>query len=312
MLTVELLVRRPDVYFQTGHATGPLFYNARTVITLFDVAYLMAEFEAYFSADGLKLLIADSARGVAHASHIVTISENSKRDITRLYGVPASQITVAYPGVDREFFSRRSAEEVARVRMELGLEKPYIVHVGSLQPRKNLGLLMDALRVLKGKGRLNHQLVLAGMSGWLEGPIFQAVRDLRLVDDVVFLGMVPAVQLPALMCGADVLALPSLYEGFGLPLVEAMSCGVPIIASDISSIPEVVGAAGILVPPGDVDGWADALDDVLQHPERGRALVREGFVQVEKFSWSRAAAEVLAVLEEVGCGKSAADPGSSI
>ena len=299
MLTIELLMHVPDIYFQTGHTTQPLYYRTRTVVTLFDVAYLLPEFAQYFDKQGLALLRKNSARAVEHAAHIITISEHSKADIATCYGYSPDKITVVYPGVDRTVFRPQPADQVWAVRREYGLIEPYVLHVGSLQPRKNLRRLMEAARALKAQGRLGFKLVLVGMRGWLEQPIYEAVSDLGLTNDVIFLGMVPTDKLPKLMHGASALVLPSLYEGFGLTLVEAMACGVPILASNVSSIPEVVGDAGLLLDPYDVTSWAKGIDMVVQNREFANELVAKGFQQVERYSWIGAAQRTLEVFAAV-------------
>ncbi len=303
MLAVDLLVHPPDVYFQTGLTQQPQYYHARSVITLFDVIYLIPEFAQYFTNEALAEFHRQSAAAVAHATHILTISEHSKQDIISYYHYPAERITVISPGVDRNKFAPQSIERIAEIRRLYGLTEPYMLYVGWLHPRKNVQRLMEACRALKSKGKLKHRLVIAGPEGWLTKVIHEKVAALGLTDDVQFLGQVPDEALVPLISGASLLALPSLYEGFGLPLVEAMACGVPVLAANVSSMPEVVGEAGLLLDPYDTNAWAEGIDQVMTQPELRLAMIERGFRQIEQFSWERTAEKTISVLEYVGASR---------
>jgi glycosyltransferase involved in cell wall biosynthesis len=171
--------------------------------------------------------------------------------------------------------------------------------VGTLQPRKNLGRLLEAYALLRKRAQRGEApgLVIAGRKGWLYDQIFQQVERLGLESKVVFPGYVPQDDLPALLSGARLFVFPSLYEGFGLPVLEAMACGTPVACSNVSSLPEVAGDAALLVDPLDVRGMAEAMNRLLQDEGLRTQLVERGYRQVRQFSWARCARETLAVLE---------------
>jgi glycosyltransferase involved in cell wall biosynthesis len=195
---------------------------------------------------------------------------------------------------------------LAAVRNRYGLQGPYLLYVGTLHPRKNLVRLVQAFArlpaLLSAAGRPTPglQLVLAGRKGWLYDDIFAQVRRLDLEDRVILTGYVPDEDLPALLSAARAFVFPSLYEGFGLPVVEAMACGTPVVCANTSSLPEVAGDAALLVDPLDEGAIAAALARLLSDDDLHRELVDRGFRQAARFSWQRCAREALAVLEEVG------------
>jgi glycosyltransferase involved in cell wall biosynthesis len=202
------------------------------------------------------------------------------------------------------------------VRARYGLPGPYLLYVGTLHPRKNLVRLVQAFALLldslSSKSAYpisniqypvdNLQLVLAGQKGWLYDEILSQVRRLDLTGRVVLTGYVPEADLPALLSGALAFVFPSLYEGFGFPVLEAMACGTPVICSDVSSLPEVAGDAALLMDPEDVEALAAAIQRLVSDEELRRDLVARGYRQVQRFSWRHCAEEVLQVLEAVGGG----------
>lgn len=222
------------------------------------------------------------------AARIITISQQSKRDIVRQFGVPPEKVSVTYLGAAADF-KPLPAVEIEAVRRQYGLDR-FILTVGSLEPRKNIVRLLQALARLHQAG-LRLPLVHAGPPGWLYGDILAEVERLGLKDSVRFLGRVPKSDLARLYNAAAVFAYPSLYEGFGLPVLEAMASGCPVITSSVSSLPEVAGEAAILVDPLEVDQLAGALQAVLDSPEQAGEMRRLGLIQAGLFSWERCAAE---------------------
>lgn len=308
VIAADLLLARPYVYFQTAHSAQPLLMPVPSIVMVFDVAYLMPEFQPYFETHMLAQLIRNTAKAIQRAAHVLALSENTKRDVAAFYGVPPERITVVYPGVDQERFHPISRDVVEAAKRRYSLSKPYWIHVGALQPRKNVRRLFEAMRMLKAARELQHQLVLAGGSGWLESATKSAVGELQLEDDVRFVGHLPMQDLPALISGADLLATPSLYEGFGLTVVEAMACGVPVLASNTSSLPEAGGRAAMLIDPKDTQAWALALRRIAGDRELAAEMRAKGLRQAARFTWQRAAEQVLALLEKVGA-RAPANPG---
>jgi glycosyltransferase involved in cell wall biosynthesis len=287
-LSYELLRRpRPDVLFVPAHVL-PLAHPLPTVVTVHDLGYRYFP-DAHPRAQRLYLDWSTrfSARG---ATHVIADSQATRADLSSLYGIAAEKITVVYPG-RAETLAPADAD---RVRARYGLPAEYLLHVGTLQPRKNLGRLIQAAGALRARWpRL--ELVLAGRPGWMAEPILAQAREQP--DRVRILDYVPEADLAGLYSGAQVFVFPSLYEGFGFPVLEAMACGTPVVCSNTSSLPEVAGEAALTVDPADTGALAAAVGRVLDDPSLRAALVAKGKAQVQRFSWARAAAETMQVLE---------------
>lgn len=233
------------------------------------------------------------------AAHIITISEFSRREIMEYFGVPAGRITVTLCGVDAGFHPGAAAGMDARLHA-LGLDPgSYVLAVGTIEPRKNLTTLVRAHAALPSALRRRHPLAIAGTQGWKSGAFEELVRDHVADGTVRVLGYVPDAVLPALYAGAAAFAYPSLYEGFGLPALEALACGVPTVVSDVSSLPEVVGDAALLTGPLDVDRWRDCLARILEDTSLRARLRGAGPERAQAFSWAHAADQTIAVYRNV-------------
>lgn len=235
-------------------------------------------------------------------SAIICISDNTKQDLLKFYRIAEDKIHVVHNGIDHARF-HPDAPLDQHWAQSVGLHKDYVLHVGTLSHRKNIPVLLRGLASLKAKGKFeNHQLVLAGpaLSVLSGGPeIRESIGSLGLSDVVVLLGYIPDVCLPGLYAQAKLLAMPSIYEGFGLPVLESMASGVPVVASNASSLPEIVGDAGILVSPQDESAWAEAVQRVIENPSVAAELRRKGLLRAQQFSWQRAGEETLAVYRTV-------------
>jgi glycosyltransferase involved in cell wall biosynthesis len=227
------------------------------------------------------------------AAHIIAISEQTRRDVVSAYGVPADKISVIYEAADPRF-RPQSPEAIAAARARYHLPERYLLSVGTIEPRKNLARLLAAFERLKAEG-LTDALVLAGKRGWLTGEFDAALERSPSKQAVVFPGFVADADLPAVYAGAQVLVMPSLYEGFGLPVLEGMACGVPVACSNCSSLPEIAGQAALFFEPTDAYDISDALRRLLRDPELQDALRGAGLRQAGRFSWERTAQETLAV-----------------
>jgi glycosyltransferase involved in cell wall biosynthesis len=224
---------------------------------------------------------------VRSATRIIAVSRHTAHDLNTLYDVPAVKMEVIHEGVDAEFQPATPAE-VATLRARYSAGRPYLLMVGTLEPRKNHRLALAALAQLKAQG-YPHRLLVAGGKGWLFGPIIETVTAMGLADDVILTGYVPDEDLPALYTAADCVLLPSHYEGFGLPLLEAMACGVPVIASNASSLPELAGDAALLIDPDDAGALTAAIRRILDQPEFAATLRARGLAQARYFTWESAA-----------------------
>ena len=234
---------------------------------------------------------------VRAAGAIIAVSHHTKRDLVEIYGAPPDKVHVVHEGIDAGFAPAAPAE-VQRVRGQYSPGRPYLLMVGTLEPRKNHAAALRTLARLKAQG-FDHRLLIVGGGGWLFSPIGQMVEQLGLAGDVTFTGYVPAADLPALYTGADCVLLPSLYEGFGFPVLEAMACGAPVVCSNVSSLPEVAGDAALLVTPEDDEQIAAAVRLVLTQPALQAALREQGRVQAAHFRWERCATETVAVYQAV-------------
>ena len=311
-LSREMQSAPPDVLFVPSHVL-PVVHPRRCVVTVHDLGYhYYPEAHTLFQNAYLRWSTRYNART---ATRVLADSDATRKDLLRYYGIPEERIVVVYPGRDETLVPVRDLQALSAVRARYGLGAPYFLYVGTLHPRKNLVRLVNAFAALKSAngarsepadGRADMasepQLVLAGQKGWLYDEIFAKVRKLGLEDRVILTGYVPAADLPVLLSGALAFVFPSLYEGFGLPVLEAMACGTPVICSNVSSLPEVGGDAVLQIDPLDTEALAEAMHQVTTDEGLRTMLVGRGYEQVQRFSWQRCANQVLQVLEDVGRG----------
>lgn len=243
-------------------------------------------------------------KGCARLSQaIITSSECSKRDIVALLGIPEEKITVIYDACDPAVFNAEPVDgaALASLRSRFGLEKPYVIHHGTIQPRKNLKRLIEAYRLmLASDSSLDFDLVLAGQMGWASSEIFDAAMRSGSKGKVILTGMLAEADLALLLKGASLVVIPSLYEGFCLPMVEAMACGAPTIASRTSCLPEVSSNALAYFDPLSIEDMAECMHSVLVDSQLGRRLRQGGIARAREFSWECCARETLQVLMRVG------------
>jgi glycosyltransferase involved in cell wall biosynthesis len=289
-LSWEMARRPPDILFVPAHVL-PLIHPRRSVVTIHDLGYLYYA-DAHRPFDRWYLHWSTSYH-VRAASHLIADSQTTRDDLIRHYRAAPERVTVVPPGCDEVFHPLTDEDRLAQAKGRYGIHGDYLLHVGTVQPRKNLGRLLDAFARLGGKV----QLVLVGKWGWMYDRIFRRVEELELGDRVLFTGHVPQEDLPSLMSGARLLVMPSLYEGFGLPVVEAMASGTPVVCSNASSLPEVAGDAALLVDPLDVEALAEAMRRLLEDQELRAELIARGLQRARHFSWPRCARQVLSILE---------------
>jgi glycosyltransferase involved in cell wall biosynthesis len=296
-LSWEIARHPPDVLFVPAHVL-PLVHPRSSVVTVHDLGYLYYP-EAHRPSDRLYLDLSTRYNARA-ASRVIAVSQATKDDLVQHCGIRPDKITVVYSGCDGTIQPVEDEATIERVKARYGIQGDYILYVGTLQPRKNLGRLLKAYAIVRKQANRSETpcLVIGGRKGWLYDQIFQQVERLGLQTEVVFPGYVPQDDLPALLSGARLFVFPSLYEGFGLPVLEAMSCGTPVLCSNASSLPEVAGNAAFLIDPLDVGNMAKAMNRLLQDEGLRTQLVERGLQQVRHFSWDRCARETLAVLED--------------
>jgi glycosyltransferase involved in cell wall biosynthesis len=272
----------------------PLASTCPAVVTVYDLSFLL--YPDRFKPFKRLYLSLFTRLSVPRAKGIIAISENTGRDVRRLLQVPAHKIEVAYPGVD-ESYHPLPPEEVESFRQRRGMPRRMILFVGTLEPRKNISHLLEVYKQLSRQTSeaesQRPKLVIVGAKGWFYKEIFARVETLKLKDHVLLPGYVPDEELPLWYNAADVFVYPSLYEGFGLPPLEAMACGTPVIVADTASLPEVVGRAGLIVPPQDVDAWVEAIREVLDDEALRQAMRQRSLSQAARFSWTKMAQQTV-------------------
>jgi len=295
-LALECLLNPPDLLFVPAH-TIPVIRrpSLKTVVTVHDLG---AEFLAEHHQFPQKLYLNWSTEFVArHATHLIAVSEATKRDLVKKLNVKPQRITVVHEAVDQSFFYKRAVREIEQVKKELGITKNYLLFVGTIQPRKNLQRLIEAFSKIKNK---EIELVLAGKPGWLYEDIYDAPKKLGILERVKFIGHVRDEQLPSLYSGASVFVFPSLFEGFGLPILEAMSCEVPVLTSKVSCMPEISGGKALLVDPYKTSEIVSGIEKLLNDKKLANRLVKEGREWSRRFTWEKTAKKTIAVFEKVG------------
>ena len=299
-IPVQLFTGRVRLFHATDFTLPPTLPGTPTLLTVHDLSFVRAP---ETTTPVLKAYLDRVVpRSVRRATHVLADSQATKDDLIALYGTPADKITVLLSGVSARFRPVGDPTLRRSTREKYGIPPdPYILSVGTVQPRKNYARLMEALAAL-GPDAAQVHLVIAGGRGWLDSPIYGAVKSLGLEGRVHFTGFVADADLPALYSDALCLAYPSLYEGFGFPVLEAFACKTPVITSKLSSMPEVAGDAALLVDPYDVAALSAALKRVLSEPALRTELVARGVRQAAHFTWERTARHLLAVYRELARG----------
>lgn len=274
---------------------GPFFFSFPTkrILTIHDLAPLIIP-NAYNKRLALYYRYVLPFM-IKTADRVIAVSKNTKNDLVNRLHVNENKIKVIYLGVNQEYKPLQKTEEITK---KYGLTESFILFVGNIAPRKNLLVLLQAFNKLK-KRKIKHKLVIAGKKDQKHKQVLKMVNDLNLGGEVIFTGYIPEEDLPSLYNAADLFVYPSLYEGFGLPVLESMACGTPVVASNTSSLPEVVGDAGLLINPRDVDALTDAIYKVLTDDELKESLVEKGLRRVKLFAWEKTARETLRVYKEV-------------
>jgi glycosyltransferase involved in cell wall biosynthesis len=275
---------------------GPFFFRKKykAVVTIHDLAPLLfpktfnwaVPFHHRF---GLRMTL-------PNVDLILADSDNTKNDIKSRFPLQADKARVVYLGVT-EHFARANKAQVSSFKKKYNLARPFILFLGTLEPRKNIETLINAFAKLKNEKGIHEVLVIAGARGWKFSKIFASVKDLGLQEDVVFLGYVEDMLMPALYSSAEIFVFPSIYEGFGLPPLEAMKCGCPVVCSNAASLQEVVGDAALAVDPYDIAALADSIFKVLRDAGFRKKLVEKGYRNVSRFSWAKCAKDTLTLYE---------------
>ena len=271
--------------------------GGKTVVTVHDM--VLHAYPQTMRTRTRLLLQTGLKRSMQRADVIVTDSEFSRREIEKYYPAFAEKVRVVPCGVDRTRFSPADEEEIARVRKAHGIGGDYFLYLGTLEPRKNLVRLIEGYSLLSSRYADCPKLVLAGGKGWQYENIFEIVHLLHLEDRVQFLDYVPAKDMAGLYSGAFAFVFPSLYEGFGMPPLEAMACGTPVLTSKAASLPEAVGKAAVLVDPCQIEAIERGMELLLTDEALRQRLIRMGQKQAEHMSWENAAEKLLQVYQSL-------------
>jgi len=297
-LVREWLLGQVDVVHSTNYS-APRFRDRykRLVMTIYDLSFLV--YPEFHLPQNVENALRGTKEAIARKDTLITISSHTRQELIERMGVSPDRIIVTQLAPTLEKVSLQDPQHIRQVRERYRLPENFILFVGSLEPRKNIPRLVTAYARLASTLQREFHLVLAGGSGWLNEDIQETIQRLGLSDRVHIIGYVEEKSLPVLYSLATVFVYPSLYEGFGLPVLEAMQCGVPVLTSNVSSLPEVAGDAALLVMPTEIDDIAYGLRQLLENADLRAELRARGYQRAREFSWERCARETLAVYKNV-------------
>lgn len=296
-LNRQLGLIKPDVYLSFDFNL-PSYNKCTKACMVYDLTPLLLEdaYPEHFRVR-FRLQVADA---VKNADRIITISQSAKKDIMAYFNAEPGRIEVIYPGFDNHIYKAEKNIKADKMVLERnGIVHPYILFLGAFEPKKNIPRLIEAFEKVKKNGSVPHRLVLGGKRSWHDKEVFDKIAGSPFRNEIDYIGYVPYPDLPALMRNADLFVFPSLNEGFGMPVLEAMACGTPVITSRISSLPEVAGDAGILVDPYDTDDMAEAMYRIVVDGSKREQMRCKGLERSGQFSWRRSAELVLSVLADI-------------
>jgi len=260
--------------------------KGKIILTVYDMVY--KNFRETMTKKNYNRLEKNLSRSVNRADLIITISENSKNEISKYLLVDKDKIKIVYPGVEIEKFNRiPNVNEISSIREKYNLPTSYILYLGTIEPRKNIKRIIDSFYIYK-QNNLNYlKLVIAGKKGWMFDKIFDKINKYGIIDDIIFTGYVDEGDKPFIYKLSKVFVFPSLYEGFGMPVLEAMAASAPVITSNSSSLPEVAGDAAILVDPYDIQSIAKAMEQVVSNDSLREDMIKKGLKQCLNFTWEK-------------------------
>ncbi|MBI1912016.1 MAG: glycosyltransferase family 4 protein [Deltaproteobacteria bacterium] len=299
MLPLQVKKHKIDILF-SGGMTSPFYCPAPSYVSIYDLQHInqpqnFPKFYLWF----LRTIIYLSAKT---SNGVLTLSGRSKADITRHYGIDDKRVWVTYLASDNKSFYRHSDKEISAVRKKYSLPERFILYIASSLPHKNYERLLEAFKTVK-QGEDGIKLVLIGARDYGFDVIQKKIKELELEDDVVFLGWLPFEDIPLIYCASDVFVFPSLHEGFGIPVLEAMSCGVPVVCSKIEPLTEVAADAAYFVNPLDAGDMAKGISSVLRDKKLRDRLIKDGLKRAKEFSWERTAKDTLSAISSGSGGK---------
>ena len=293
---IELLMGKVDIFH------GPCFFvpnslRCKSIVTIHDLMPLRAP---EFLTPYLLALFKKKIYSHRGADVVIAVSNFTKQEIIELLNVSETRIRVIYNGISPAFCPVQNMAELERIKIKYGIEGPYLLFVGNIEPKKNIETLLHACSKLRNATIYKYPLVIVGSKSFGFKGVSEAVKQFHAEKETIFTDIVDTDDLPYLYGGAELFIFPSLFEGFGIPVIEAMACGIPVVASNRTSIPEITGDAAILIDPLNVDEMAGAMYNVLSTPLLKRQLVEKGIERAKKFSWEKTARETLKLYKELG------------
>jgi len=302
LIGASLAREKLDILHTAGYEI-PMLYRDKLVVTVRDLAFYKVP-ELFSRRQRIKARLA--ARHLfKRADIIIATTKNSKKDLIELFKLEPKKISVVPNGIDERFFEKTSSEEIKRVKKKYKIKGKYLLFLSTIKPLNNLTRLITAFSQIKEK--LNKKntgekyfLVLAGKDGWLSEEIHQIAIDLNLKKDVIFTGYIPPKDLNPIFGGAELFVFPPIYEEFGAPILEAMATGTPVVASNVSSIPEISADAAKLIDPYDIEKMGKTILDLISNKSEQEKLIKKGLKQAKKFTWQKCAEETLKIYQKVG------------
>ena len=296
-LPIEVLMGQIDLFHATDFTLPPTLPSTRTIVTVHDLSFVRVSDTA--SPKLKNYLDKLVPRSISNATHIIADSQATKNDLIDLYDTPSDKITVLLSGIDSRYHVINNYELSMTIRNNYNIPNvPYIFSIGTIQPRKNYSRLIQALKILRDSGYDLH-LVIAGGKGWLEDEMYKTLDKTQLHQFVHLIGFADDEDVVKLYNAAECIAFPSLYEGFGFPVLEGMACGTPVLTSNVSSLPEVAGDAAIMVDPYDVEAIAEGLKRIVDNSNLRETLIARGLQQASKFTWENSAKNLLKIYQNV-------------
>ena len=299
-LPVDLvLFSRPDVILYPNFVRWPvLSKRTQTIVVIHDLSFIY--YSQFTHPKNLPYMLKHVPPSMKKATHLVAVSESTKNQIVDYYRVAPERISVVTPAIGHAQFYPRTVNEVSKIKKKYKLPIKYILFASTLEPRKNVEGILRSYAALDEELKKEYGLVLAGGKGWKDEFILKTIDELRSAgENIITTGYVPDKDLPAIYSGASLFVYPSFYEGFGIPPLEAMACGVPVISADNTSLPEVVGNAGLYVNAEDTAGLTLLAERVLTNPKLAKELRQKGLKQAKRFSWEKSASELIKVLKSL-------------
>ena len=289
--------KKTDIYHFTRYIL-PNNIKGKVILNIYDLVF--EKYVETMESKNRESFKRSFYKSVKRADQIITISESSKNELVEILKVPENKIHIVQPGIDFQKFNTKNSEVTKNVILKYSLPEDYILYLGTLEPRKNISSIIRAYGSLRNNNKITEKLVIAGKKGWLFSEIFDLIKSLDLGNEVILTDYVDESDKPAIYQNAKLFVFPSLYEGFGMPILEAMAAGIPVITSNTSAMPEVVGDAAILVNPLSIEEISEAMLELMNNDKLSNELISKGFDQCKKFTWSNSANKLVEIYKKYG------------